>query len=220
LIVAAVVAAGFGPTLGARLIRPPSPRPWILYVHVALFTSWVVLFILQSTLIRLRRVQWHRRLGRLIIPVGILMPPVGIATGLAMTRLHMAEGQGDGPEFLILTCYDMIAFAIAFGLAVHWQHRPEFHRRLMLVATCGLTVAAFARFPDWLMPTYGFYPAADALILAAAVRDRMTTGRIHPVYLYALPLAMAGQAIAMAIYLSALPAWMAIARQLLAWWRW
>jgi hypothetical protein len=179
-----------------------------------------VLFVLQSALIRLRRVQWHRRLGLWSIALGMLMPPIGIATGLAMTRLHMAEGQGDGPEFLILTCYDMAAFAIAFGLAVRWRRRPEFHRRLMLIATCGLTVAAFARFPDWLMPTYGFYPAADALVIAAAARDRMATGRIHPVYAYGLPLVIAGQAGAMAIYLSALPAWTAVARQLLTWWRW
>ena len=46
LIIAGVIAAGFSRTVSPRLIHPPSPRPVILYVHAALFTGWIILFMI------------------------------------------------------------------------------------------------------------------------------------------------------------------------------
>ena len=88
--------------------------------------------------------------------LGGLLPLIGIATALTMTRLNRAESDADvdGEAFLIVSLFDMLAFAVIFGLAVYWRRRPEYHRRLMLMATCGLTVAAFARFPQWLVPSH------------------------------------------------------------------
>lgn len=212
LAVAVVVVVGFGRTLNARLIHPSSPRPWILYLHVVLFTAWVLLFIAQAALVRLRRVPWHRRLGIAGIVLGGLMPMVGIVTAFVMTREHRALNFGrisnHDERFLIVSFFDMLAFAVTFGLAVYWRRRPEYHRRLMLMATCGLTVAAFARFPKWLMPDNWWYAGVDALILAGAVRDWMVMGRVHPVYLYGLPVLALGQAITMWIYLSGARGWM------------
>lgn len=215
LAVALVVAVGFGQTVNARLIHPPSPRPRILYLHVALFTAWILLFTTQAALVRVRRVAWHRRLGLGGIVLGALMPVVGFATALAMTRLHRAEGNTDGEPFLIVSFFDMLAFAVTFGLATYWRRRPEYHRRLILMASCGLTVAAFARFPNWLMPDNAFYVGVDALILAGAARDWIVMRRVHAVYLYGLPALALGQATTMWIYLSSARAWVRIAHALL-----
>lgn len=215
LAVALVVAFGFGQTVNPRLFRPPSPRPRILYLHVALFTAWVLLFITQAALVRSRQVAWHRRLGLGGIVLGGLMPFVGIATALAMTRLHRAESKTDGAPFLIVSFFDMLAFAVTFGLAAHWRRRPEYHRRLMLMASCGLTAAAFARFPNWLMPDNAWYVGVDALILAGAARDWIVIRRVHPVYLYGLPAMVLGQAATIWIYLSGAPVWVTIAHALL-----
>ncbi len=89
--------------------------------------------------------------------------------------------------FFTVSVQDMISF----GLAFWWRTRPEFHRRLMFVATCALTSAAFARIP-W-VPGRWFYTGVDCLILLGVVRDLMTMKRIHPVYLWGLPLMMLGQ---------------------------
>ena len=86
LVIAFVVAIGFGRTLNASLIHPASPRPSILYAHAAMFTAWVILFVSQSALVRARRVASHRRLGVVAIVLGCLMPVVGVATALTMTR--------------------------------------------------------------------------------------------------------------------------------------
>jgi hypothetical protein len=109
----------------------------------------------------------------------------------------------------------MLVFAVAFGLAIHWRRRPEYHRRLLLIASCALMAPAFARFPSWLMPDNAWYVAVDALILAGVARDWLVMRRVHPVYLYGLPMLVLGQATAMWTYLSEAPTWVAIAQTLL-----
>jgi hypothetical protein len=184
-------------------------------LHAALFSAWVLLFVTQAALVRSRRVAWHRRLGLGGIILGALMPVVGIATALAMTRVHHAESNIDGEPFLIVSFFDMFAFAVTFWLAMYWRRRPEYHRRLILMATCGLTVAAFARFPNWLMPDNAWYVGVDALILAGVARDWTVVRRVHGVYLYGLPTLALLQATTMWLYLSRAPAWVKIAHALL-----
>jgi hypothetical protein len=217
LLIAAIVAFGFGPKLEARVIHPPSPRPTILYVHIALFTAWVLLFISQATLVRIRHVNWHRRLGMLGVAVGSAMPFVGIATALTMTRLNAGRGPigVEDQAFLAVSFFDMLAFGAFLLAAVRYRKRPEYHRRLMLIATCGLTVAAFARFPSGLVPDDTWYLGVDALIVAGVARDLLVEGRAHAVYAFGLPAVMLGQSITMWAYLTRAPAWLAIARMLL-----
>jgi hypothetical protein len=214
-VIGVVVAVGFGRKLNETLIAPVSPRPWILYVHAVMFAGWVMLFVVQSALVRVRRVVWHRRLGLAGILLGSLMPIVGVATALTMTRLHRVESHADHAAFLSVSFFDMLAFAVTFGLAVYWRRSPDYHRRLMFMATAGLTVAAFARFPTWLIPNNVWYLAVDALIVTAVVRDRLVLRRVHPVYRYGLPLVVLGQGIAMWLYLSRPSAWLAVANALL-----
>jgi hypothetical protein len=213
LLVAAIVAFGFGHTINAKLIHPPFPRPPILYVHVTLFTSWVLLFITQTTLVHAGNVGWHRRVGAFGIALGCAIPIVGTLTAITMTRLNIAHGSTDGAQFLVLDIYYMIAFAVVFGLAAMWRTKPEFHRRLMLIATCLLTVAAFARFPG--LPVGVWDVCVDALILLGVARDWIVAKRVHLVYRYALPLLVLGQVFANYTYFNASPWWLAIAHRLL-----
>jgi hypothetical protein len=216
IAVAVVVALGFGPTARERLLHSPTPIPGILHIHAAVFTSWVLLLLLQSGLVRVGRVVWHRRLGLLAVVLGTAMPFLGLATAIITTRIHRAEGDTGGDAFLIVSCFDMLAFAITFGLAVFWRRRPEYHRRLMVMASCGLTVAAFARLPDWLMPHNAWYLGVDALLLTAVLMDWAVLRRVHPVHRYGVPLLMVGQATAMWIYTTNAQFWLPIARALLA----
>jgi hypothetical protein len=107
---------------------------------------------------------------------------------------------------------DLCCFAIPFALAIYWRRRPEFHRRLMLIATCGLTDAAFGRFP-WL--TLAFSPGGvDALIFLGILRDLIVDRRIHKVYLYAFPLLLLFQIFCVQTYLHTSPWWVRIASAL------
>ena len=215
LVAALVIVYGFSRTINAGLIHPPSPRPLVLYFHAVIFSVWVLFFILQSALIRTRNVKLHQQLGWLGLALGVSIPIIGIATTIAMTRLRMQEGLADAAQFMVVPFFDMVSFTVAFALAFLNRKRPEFHRRLMLIATCSLTAAAFGRFPNALMPHHWFYAGVDALILVGLVRDLLVRKRVHPVYLFGLPILAAGQTVAIFMYVKSGQVWMRLAHAIL-----
>jgi hypothetical protein len=215
LVIAGVVIYGFSHTINENLIHPVYPRPLVLYFHAAIFTGWVVLLITQSALIRTRNVRLHRKLGLCALALAIAVPIIGIATGVAMARFNTQHGDTDAREFLIVPFFDMVAFTIVVGLAIVWRRKPEYHRRLMFLATCALTIAAFNRFPASIVPENWGYAGVDALILLGVGHDLFVTKHIHPIYLYGLPMMIIGQALTMYIYLTREPEWMVIAHRII-----
>ena len=216
LIIATVVVAGFSQTINARLLHPPSPRPPIIYFHVAVFTSWVILFILQSTLIATGNVKLHRKVGLLGFALGVMLPITGVAAAIVSTRFYTRPGHPDPRFFLAISLNDMIEYSFFFGLAIYWRKKSEIHRRLMFIATCTLMSAAIGRLlPASLdSPVKWIYVGVDALILLGLGRDWIVNKRIHPVYLYGLPAALLGQLTAVHLDLSRSPVWLAIANRI------
>jgi len=212
----AVVVYGFSHTIDQNLLHPTIPRPRLLYFHVAVFAGWLVFFTLQSVLVRTRNVRIHRTLGWFGVGLGALIPIVGVATALTMTRFNMAQLHATNAAVaLIIPMWDMVAFTAVFVPAVLWRKKPEFHRRLMLAATCILTAAAWGRFPDWLLPPLFFYAGVDLLVALGVLRDWLVGRKVHPVYLYVLPILIAGQTLVMYVVLHKSPAWVKISRALL-----
>ena len=217
LLIPAIVAYGFSFTVGRNLIHPAIPRPPILYVHAAVFSGWLVFFALQSGLVRTRQVRWHRRLGWFGAAMGASIVVLGTATAITMGRFNIARLRVTHVESdLMIPLFDMVAFSITLALAVCWRRKPEFHRRLVFVATCALTAAAFGRLPVWLMPPVLFYAGVDALVLLGAIRDLLVDRRVHPVYLYVLPALVVGQAVVTYTVANSLPYWESIGHALLS----
>src|SRR5262252_5619623 len=73
LVIAATVMYGFSQTVGEHLFHPAIPRPFLLWVHGAAFSSWVLFYILQSALVRSGNVKVHRKLGWIGAGLGALM---------------------------------------------------------------------------------------------------------------------------------------------------
>jgi len=51
MVIATIVVYGFSQTAKEKLLHPVIARPFVLYVHVALFSGWVLFFIFQSALV-------------------------------------------------------------------------------------------------------------------------------------------------------------------------
>lgn len=215
MVTVAVVVYGFSFTVDKNLIHPAVPRPWLLYVHAAVFSGWLAFFILQSVLIRTRNVQWHRRTGWLGLGLGIAVVVVGVATALTMARFNRDQLHAqDAEAFLIVPLFDMVCFATTFGLAIYWRKKPEFHRRLILIATCALTAAGFGRIPESILPRELFYAGVDALILLGVMRDWLVNRQIHRVYRYALPVFMIGQTLVVLTLVRQMSWWQRLAHAL------
>lgn len=215
LLIAAVVVCGFSQTVENKLIHGTPRRPIVLWVHAVLFSSWVAFYITQSVLVRIRKVKLHRTLGWAGAVLGASMVVVGPWVAVVMARFDTIQlHRVNRDAFLIVPLSDMAAFAICFGLAILWRTNPERHRRLMLIATCALTGAAFGRMPIMHGPLY-FYSGIDALILLGVLRDLAVSRRIHTVYLIVIPLLVSGQIVAVHVLLHRSAFWISIAHKLL-----
>jgi len=108
-------------------------------------------------------------------------------------------------SFLSILWGDMIIFGACMVLAIYFRKRPEYHRRLVFMASCQLMQAVFVRF-QYIGHHNLFYPALDVLVVAGMLRDLLVDGQVNRVYLYVFPAMVVLQA--WATYLEQLnPSW-------------
>jgi hypothetical protein len=215
LLAVPIAVAGFSITIDKTLIHPAIPPPVILWIHAAVFTSWLAFFIIQSSLVRIRKVKWHRTLGWFGAAIGATMPPLGIATAISMGHLEVYQlGETDRLSFVAIQFYDMLAFAALLGFAIWFRKKPEIHRRLIFIATYGLLDAPIARFQ---FPFHHglFYMIVDLLISLGAARDLLVNRQIHKVYLIVLPILLLFQGFATQTWMRNATWWLDIAQKLL-----
>ena len=205
LLFAAIVVTGFSRTVNQNLFHPAIPRPFLLWVHGAAFSGWVAFYILQSALVRSRNVKLHRKLGWIGAGLGALMAPLGVTVAIIMTRFDAVQLHQNDPTFLSIPFYDMLAFGVMFGLAIAWRRKPELHRRLLFLATCGLMDAPLARW-DFIFYHNLFFVCLDIIVLLGVTRDLIVNRRVNAVYSYALPLMIVGQALSVYLWRGS-PAW-------------
>ena len=196
LVLAALVILGFSRTANANLFHANPPRPLLLWIHGAAFSTWMIFVIAQSALVRTRKVSVHRLLGWLGAGLATVMVMLGFAIAVVMTRFDTAVLQQKGVDaFLSVPFVDMIIFGSCIAMAIYWRKKPEYHRRLVFVASCQLVDAAIGRF-DFMFYHNLFYPALDCIIVLGMVRDWVVDNRVHKVYLYALPSLIVVQSLA------------------------
>lgn len=194
LVMAGVSAWGFSHTVDARLLHATPPRPLLLWFHAALFSAWIGLFIAQSALVRVRKVRIHRALGWFGAALAAAMVVSGLYVSVVMLRFDITVLRlaTVAPFLSILWC-DMVIFGACMALAIYFKKRPEYHRRLVFLASCQLMQAAFVRF-HFIGIHDLFFPALDVLIVAGVLRDMVVDGRVHWVYRFVFPAMMILQA--------------------------
>jgi hypothetical protein len=215
LVMAGLVVWGFSRTVEASLFHANPPRPLLLWMHGTAFSTWVVFFTLQSALVRTRRVSVHRFLGWFGAGLATVMVVLGLTTAIVMTRFDTTVLHQQGIDaFLSIPFCDMIIFGACIGMAIYWRKLPEYHRRLIFIASCGLMDAAIGRFA-FVFNHNLFYPLLDFLIALGMLRDWTVDGRVHKVYLYALPPIMVLQSLAVYAWRVNPPGWQAITHAIL-----
>lgn len=194
VLLCVVVFIGFFPTFfGAGMLRAPLPSP-ILKVHGAVFTLWMILFLVQAALIPANRLAWHRSLGTL----AFCLPPVMIVLGVLTALDALARKVRIGPldpvvsvaiPLLAIACFTVVIFASWLA-----RRKPAAHKRLVVLATIGLSQAALARFP-WgqigVSRANGGVIGIGILLLLVIAWDLFSLHRIHRSTLWAAPLIFA-----------------------------
>jgi hypothetical protein len=190
------VFAGFAPTYYLRPYFNTAPLMPLLHVHGIVFTSWLVLFLIQTTLVAAHRTDIHRRLGILGGVIATLMILIGASTAV----IRASQGATPVPgvsslSFLVVPLGDISVFAILVGAGFYYRRRPDVHKRLMLLATVSILAAAIARLPFAIMQAGppAFFGITDLFVLACILYDLITLKRVHRATALAALLIIASQ---------------------------
>lgn len=186
LLMLATVFFGFARSYFlAGVFAAPLPN-WLIHLHGAAFSSWILLLITQTSLVAANRVDMHRKLGLFGFSLAFVMVILGLLASTDSLR-RASSGKGPAAGLDPLTLYvipitDMVIFATLVFFAFRARSNPPAHKRLILVATTGLTIAAVARWPVgfirhnpiWVaeLCTYGF-------LLLLLAYDLWSTGKVH-----------------------------------------
>lgn len=169
IVAALVVFAGFARTYYAKAAFGTPELSALQHLHGLVMTAWFVLFIVQVRLAATARIQAHRRLGIYGLVVALLVVVAGAAMALAPGR------------------------AAAARVPRHSPRRPEYHKRLMVVATLSMLTAAIARIPIDALQSGGliaFFLVTDLLLLAFIAIDTVRNRRLHPAYAWGFGLVL------------------------------
>jgi hypothetical protein len=187
ILATAIVFAGFSRTYYLRGVFGNPPIGLLRHMHGFLFTSWLVLLIVQVSLVAARRTDIHRRLGVAGGVLAALMVVAGLTLGIEAAK------QGHSPPglpplvFLVIPVGDILVFATLVVAGFYYRRQSETHKRLMVLATLVLLPAAVARLPFAFILATGplaFYGLPDLLLLACIGYDTLVHRRLHPAYLW------------------------------------
>jgi len=219
IALAFTVFGGFGPSYYFRVLNPSAmvtqsggQATLLVHVHATLFTVWVLLFVVQTTLVAQRRVAVHRRLGIAGGALAVLMVVFGTLTALKMAARGAAPVGANPLQFLMIPLSDMLLFGGFVMAALIRRRDREAHKRLMLLAYVCIVVAAVGRLPGVLrLGPPVFFGLAFLVVLAGVVHDLTSRGRVHPVYFWGGALLIFS--VPVRLMISGTEAWKALAQR-------
>lgn len=170
----------------AGIFGAPLPS-LIIHLHGAAFSCWILLLVTQTSLVAAGRVTIHRRLGIAGFVLACFMVMLGV---LAATD---SLGRGTGPSgldakfFYVIPMTDMLIFATLVIFAFRARSNPAAHKRLILVATTALLIAAIARWPFDVVHRKPMMAALASYVflLILVAYDLWSTRRVHRATIWA-----------------------------------
>jgi hypothetical protein len=139
------VVAGFSRSYFLKGMFLAPLHSTLLHVHGAVFSAWIILFVVQTLLVAGRNLPLHRKLGY----AGAVLAGLMVILGITATLISVHEGRTpdifNPPMFLVLNIYGVLLFGGFVALAVMLRNNRPVHKRLMLLATLNLLPPATTR---------------------------------------------------------------------------
>ncbi|MFS8085788.1 MAG: hypothetical protein ACMG6H_09175 [Acidobacteriota bacterium] len=213
------VFAGFARTFYLRPYFQTKTLMPLLVLHGIVFSSWLALLIIQTTLVATNRTSIHRRLGIAGGVLAVVMVLIGTVTAIVRAKvIDVPPGSGSPLAFLTIPLGDMLVFAILVGGAFYFRRRADMHKRLMLLATIAILPAAVSRLPFAFIQQLGplaFFGLSDLFIVPCLIFDLVTRGRPHRATILGGALIVISQPLRLII--GTTHAWLAFATWLTQW---
>ena len=199
-----IVLTGFARTFYLRALLDVPQVPIYVLVHGAVLTVWFTGLLLQAVLVSVGRTSTHRRFGWVVAGVGLAVVAITGPVILNLAPRQRALGADIDARVVSLVWLDLsilVAFAVFLAAGVLMRHRPEWHKRLMLLASVTIASPALGRAWNLAPMLRGLNSTLTTLGLAAflaglAAHDFASDKRIHPATLTAGLLLMALRTVA------------------------
>lgn len=196
VFIVVIAFIGFSKTFFLPLLGRTFTAPVIIWVHAGLMFSWVFLFLTQALFISTGNFNWHRRAGIVGAILATLIVPFTIATGVAILPRDIANMGEAAYSAFLPTIIEALLFGSLVAAAITLRSRPDYHKRLMLLATLSALGPAWFRFRHFFpqvdnpIVVFAFWLAIVPMLFAA-LWDGWRNGRMHPVFLTVLPAMLA-----------------------------
>ncbi len=177
----AIVVIGFAPTYFLKgAVFAPLPS-LLVHIHGAAFSSWIILFIVQTALVSTRKIRLHRKLGYAGAVLAACMVVLGVLVDSAAVRRGGVPPIFTTPQFILINDLGVALFGALVGCAV-WQRRNgPVHKRLMLIATIGIMPPAITRYAILVHKPLIAPAVLYALLLSVIVFDIATRKKPYAV---------------------------------------
>jgi energy-converting hydrogenase Eha subunit A len=201
-LIAAIIFAGFSRTFYLNSYFAKLHLPTLLLIHGIVFTSWILLLIVQTSLVAADRTDIHRQLGVLGGFLAALMVVVGMLAAIYSGRRGFTPPNGPPPlVFLSVPVFDLVVFSSLVAAGLYYRNKPDTHKRLMLLSTLGILGPGVARLPIGWISAHGLpaiFGIQDAVLVLCIAYDTAIHRRLHRAFLWgglwiilSLPLRMA-----------------------------
>ena len=141
LFLLALVFIGFWPSYFSKFFDGSATFSQYFHFHALTATLWVVFLILQPTLIRVKKYQLHRLIGKLsygLVPLLLISVMLLAHSRLALTTSNLA---GE----LWIPFKDLLIFTFGYGVAIIFKKSMPIHARGMIIAGMALIEPVMAR---------------------------------------------------------------------------
>ncbi len=147
-IMLTIVVVGFAPSYLLRgAVFAPLPS-LLVHLHGAVFFSWIILFVVQTSLVATGNVRLHRKLGVLGCVIAGLMVILGVLAPFGTLRRGAVLPSFFTPaSFLIGNVLGILYFGIFVAVAVWQRNNRPVHKRIMFIANLMLMSPALSRMP-------------------------------------------------------------------------
>lgn len=203
VILLVILAAAFTPSFYLRPLFDRPALPTDLVVHGVVLSFWFLWLFLQTTLVAVGRRDVHRRVGVVGAGVAAAVVATGVAAVLGVVPRVIARGESieENMELFAGVFWGnggmLVAFTALVVAAVALRRRPDAHKRLMVLASIGITPPAIHRVG--LLPFLQVFDSREvnavaftlaglvALLLSLVAYDVVSRRRLHPATAWGVP---------------------------------
>jgi len=171
----------------AGMIRAHLPSP-IIHIHGVIFSLWIFLLVVQTTLVAAHRTDIHRKLGLAGFGLACLMIVFGpLAAINSLSRGFAPPGFPFGAQtFFVIPITDMLIFGVLVFFAYRMRRDSAAHKRLIIIASITLMHAPTGRPP---FAAITGQPHMDVLFcmiyfLLLVGYDLLSLRKLHPATLW------------------------------------